>query len=369
MEEQTKKLAQIIYDPKTGATNLKNFLYAAEKDLDIMKFYNKDQLIDFYNNQEVSQTMKPIRNDFGKIHSPSYLFSIQADLMDISNEANSNNNNKWVFVLIDVYSRYAWAYLLKNKSAKSVNEAFELFLKEVNGKGLIKNLTVDNGSEYISSSFIDICNREDIKIWYARPDTKNVTAMIERFIRTLRGRILKYKINYDTKVWYNRLDDFMTNYNNTIHSSIDMTPAIKRTLKAEESDLPEMPINDYKVGNRVRYMKKRDLFAKEGKKFSQTIHTIAKIEGSRIWLEKKPGEQQYFLPRELMKIDKSETAKDYGLVREVAINDVEDKLVKAREKGRRALSEDEINKLEIESIALTRPKREAKPRKKFNIEK
>lgn len=363
-EEQTKKLADLIYNPKTGVTNLKNFLYEAVKDLEIMKFYTKDQLIDFYNDQEVSQTMKPFRNNYGKIQSPSYLWSVQADLMDISNEATSNNNFHWVLVCIDVYSRYAWAYLLKNKTADSVNKAFELFLKEVNAKGDIKGLAVDNGSEYISKSFVDICNKADIKIWYSRPDSKNLTAVIERFIRTLRSRILKYKINYNTKVWYNKLDDFMYNYNHSVHSSIDMTPAIKRTLKAVESDMIAQPINQFKVGDRVRYLKKKDIFAKEGKKYSQTIHTIAKIERNRIWLEKKPGDQMYFLPRELMKIGESKTASDYGIERQPAKNDVEDKLVKARTKGRRALTEEEINKLEIESIALTRPKREIKIRKK-----
>jgi hypothetical protein len=48
----------------------------------------------------------------------------QADLVDVSKYADENDGYKFLLTCIDVFSKYAWAVPLKNKSGKTVTEAF-----------------------------------------------------------------------------------------------------------------------------------------------------------------------------------------------------------------------------------------------------
>ena len=48
--------------------------------------------------------------------------------------------------------------------------------------------------------------------------------MIERFNRTIRDKINKYMMAYDTHQFIDDIKLLVENYNNTLHSSINMTP-------------------------------------------------------------------------------------------------------------------------------------------------
>ena len=55
----------------------------------------------------------------------------QADLADLSSIAKYNDGYKFLLTCIDVFSKYAWAIPLKNKSSKSIVIAFtKIFEKE-----------------------------------------------------------------------------------------------------------------------------------------------------------------------------------------------------------------------------------------------
>ena len=50
------------------------------------------------------------------------------------------------------------------------------------------------------------------------------SVIVERFIRTLENKIYKYMTSISKKVYINKLDDIVTKYNNTYHSTIKMKP-------------------------------------------------------------------------------------------------------------------------------------------------
>ncbi len=54
----------------------------------------------------------------------------QADLVDMSAHSKENDNIKFLLTCIDVFSKYAWARPLKNKTGKEVTKAFDSILKE-----------------------------------------------------------------------------------------------------------------------------------------------------------------------------------------------------------------------------------------------
>ena len=49
----------------------------------------------------------------------------QADLVDLSNLSEVNDDYKWLLTVIDVFSKFAWAIPLKNKQSNSVVEGFQ----------------------------------------------------------------------------------------------------------------------------------------------------------------------------------------------------------------------------------------------------
>ena len=83
----------------------------------------------------------------------------------------SMNGSRYVLTFIDDFSRYTWVFFIKKKS-----EVLEKFtnLKELieNAFGKkIKILRSDNGGEYISNEFLNICSQSGIHIQHSVPYT------------------------------------------------------------------------------------------------------------------------------------------------------------------------------------------------------
>ena len=53
---------------------------------------------------------------------------VQMDLMDMSKIATRNKNFAWILCIIDVYSRYAWAFPIKRKTQDCVYECLKSWL-------------------------------------------------------------------------------------------------------------------------------------------------------------------------------------------------------------------------------------------------
>ena len=53
-----------------------------------------------------------------------------ADLIDKSSLSKYNNNYKFILTVIDIFTKYAWAVPLKNKSGLSITNDFKIVLGE-----------------------------------------------------------------------------------------------------------------------------------------------------------------------------------------------------------------------------------------------
>jgi hypothetical protein len=53
----------------------------------------------------------------------------QADLADMSNISRFNTGFRYILIVIDIFSRYAWAIPVKNKQPSSMVDAFKRILK------------------------------------------------------------------------------------------------------------------------------------------------------------------------------------------------------------------------------------------------
>ena len=89
------------------------------------------------------------------------------------------------------------------------------------------------------------------------------SAVVERFIRTLKTKIYKYMTSVSKNVYIDKLDDIVNEYNNTYHTTIKMKPVDVKDntyidFKKEVND--EDP--KFKIGDHVRISKYKNIFAK-----------------------------------------------------------------------------------------------------------
>ena len=90
---------------------------------------------------------------------------------------------------------------------------------------------------------------------------KSVVA--ERFIRTLRNKLYKHMTATGKNVYYDVLDDVVNEYNYTKHNTIKMKPKdVKNDNKRVYIDEHTEKDSRFKVGDRVRISKFKNIFAK-----------------------------------------------------------------------------------------------------------
>ena len=92
-------------------------------------------------------------------------------------------NEKFRFLLcvIDIFSKYAWVILLKDKKGVSIVNAFQSILKKSNRKP--NKIWVDKGGEFYKNSFKKWLPDNDIVMCSTHNEGKSVVA--ERFIKTI----------------------------------------------------------------------------------------------------------------------------------------------------------------------------------------
>ena len=142
------------------------------------------QLANKENIQLADELHKPIIRKFKKrkVYS-SFSDNIWGiDLADMQLLSKFNKGFRFLLCVIDIFSKYAWVVLLKDKKGISTVNAFQKFLKESNRKP--NKIWVDKGSEFYNNSFKKWLQDHDIEMYSTHNEGKSVIA--ERFIRTLK---------------------------------------------------------------------------------------------------------------------------------------------------------------------------------------
>ena len=111
------------------------------------------------------------------------------------------------------------------------------------------------------------------------------SVIAERFIRPLKNKIYKYMNSISKNVYIDKLDDIVKKYNNTYHKSIKMKPV---DIKDNTYIGFKKEVNDknpkFKVGDRVRISKYKNIFAKGYMpNSSEEIFIIKKIKNTVPW--------------------------------------------------------------------------------------
>ena len=107
----------------------------------------------------------------------------------------------------------------------------------------------------------------------------------ERFIRTLKNKILKHMTTISKNVYFDGLDDIVDKYNNTVHKAIKMKPidVTNDSYAVYNKDFNKKNPK-FKVGGHVRISKYKNIFAKEyAPNWSEEGFVVSKIKNTIPW--------------------------------------------------------------------------------------
>ena len=197
-----------------------------------------------------------------------------ADLADMQSLSRKNKGIKYLLCAIDLFSKYAFVIPLKDKKGISIVNAFNKIIKQSNRKP--NKIWVDQGGEFYNNVFEKWLSDNDINMYSTYNEGKSVVA--ERFIRTLKNKLYKHMTATGKNVYYHALDDVVNKYNNTKHSTIKMKPIDVKNNKRVYIDEHNEKDSRFKVGDRVRISKFKNIFAKGyAPNWSKEIFIVDKI--------------------------------------------------------------------------------------------
>ena len=283
MESNNEKLKEIYFDPKSPGSfgSVKKLYSVAKKVIPNLKLKDVEK---WMFDQDSYTLFRQSKKRFPRL--PILVDKVdeqwQADLMDMSWVAKQNENNKYILVIIDCLSRYAWATPVKDKSAKTMIEAFKVIIKSSERKP--DKLQTDQGKEFVNQFLKSYFKSLNINHFTATDGTIKC-AIVERFNRTLRSRIYRYFHYKDTLKYIDVLNDIVDAYNSSYHRTIKMSPkeALVNQSAARSAIFKGQKKNTnkqipFKIGDTVRITTHKLIFEKDAtKKWNEEVFKIVKV--------------------------------------------------------------------------------------------
>ena len=170
---------------------------------------------------------------------------------------------------------------MKNKTGIAVAEAFKKIFVISNRKP--DKLWVNKGKEFYNKDVKSL----DVQIYSTENEEKS--SVIERWNRTMKEKMFKFFSANSTRRYIDILDELVSRYNNTKHSTIKMTPVQASDKKNEnrvwmklypDFTQPAEPVKPkYSVGDRVRITVKKKTFEKGyTPRWTEEVFTISQVQ-------------------------------------------------------------------------------------------
>lgn len=245
----------------------------------------------------------------------------------------------YYLVFININTRKAYAYHMKDKSALEVRLAFEKFFKEMEANNKKVNiLRSDQDAAYLSKSFTEYLAKKNVEYFTTEDNNHNILGIINRFMRTLRD------LNDQNTFTESRMNKLIQEYNSSPHRSLggvspnDFTEEDEIRYisdKATATDIIKQRIN-IKVGDRVRIILDKKVIGKNRSNLSKDCYIVDSKEGNSFIIKAEDGSIDRYSAYRLVKCDSryplAKTIKSgkRGIVEEILEYDVERDRYKVR---------------------------------------
>ena len=225
----------------------------------------------------VEELHKPARINFPRRHTRVWDINetLQMDLVEMTNYGKVNRGFKYFISIIDVFSKYAWAFPLKNKSADEVYKVLKKFFQPSTphlNPSKVRNVQTDQGREFFNSKCAALFKSLGINHYCTYTTLK--ASIVERWNRTIKTKIWKHFSQVGNYKWVDVVQRLVDEYNRSEHRVIKLAPAdvsnsnkdqVLRNIESfvhNSSSQRSVRPDQFKIGDRVRISKHKYAFSK-----------------------------------------------------------------------------------------------------------
>lgn len=198
--------------------------------------------------------------------------TFQADLVEMIPLADQNEGYRYILMVIDVFSKRAWAKELMNKTGEEVTKAMASIFADY-PNNIPRNMHTDQGKEFYNVKFQSLMKKHNINHYSTYSGMK--ASIVERLNRTILNKIWQQFSLQGSYDWLSNLrgviDEYNTSHHRTIHMKpMEVTPKNEDTLLRtvyKHNDDPLIESNHRKkrkfnVNDFVRISKYKHIFEK-----------------------------------------------------------------------------------------------------------
>ncbi len=285
---------------------------------------------DFLNSQisyQLPKEAKTVKSHIGHIVAFHLNEIWQIDIYDVSRFESSNKKFKYMFAVVDVFSRFAYIIPMKNKDIESTSKAIEEVLSY---NKLKPNLIMsDNDSSFTGLEFQKVLVKNDIHHDPNAVGDHNSLGIIDNFAKRIKRILTAQFLQTKKKNWIDIIQKIVRTYNNSPHSSLGgFTPA--EVMSNDDKGITDYIITintikskynitatDLKIGDSVR-IKITDGFQKgTDPRYSGKVHKIKEIYGRNMILDN----DKKYTRQQLLQVPANSVSEEKPNIREKAKTD------------------------------------------------
>ena len=158
----------------------------------------------------------------------------QIDIYDVSRFETSNKKFKYMFAVMDVFSRFAYIVAMKNKDIESTTKALE---EVINYNKSPPNLIMsDNDSSFTGSEFQKLLVKYNVHHDPNAVGDHNSLGIIDNFAKRIKRILTAHFLQTKKKNWIDIIQKVVKTYNTSPHSALGsfspsevMSPPVSRT--------------------------------------------------------------------------------------------------------------------------------------------
>ena len=151
---------------------------------------------------------------------PAVSHPLERVSVDLTDMVAGMNGYRYILTVTDHFSRYVKFYRLRTKTSNEVSKRFQDYLYDF---GAPQYLLLDNGGEFTSQQFRDLCRTYHIKLGYTTPYHPRGNSVTERMHQTLKTVLANLCRGHPLR-WPNYIGECQRVLNSAIHITIGEQP-------------------------------------------------------------------------------------------------------------------------------------------------
>lgn len=222
-ESQIDVLLQKYYDnPTTTQNSALPFWFMIKK---LYHGISWRRIHAFLTNQRPKQLMTPVVAKKKKsvvaiqFKYPNYIWLVDTAYL-LKNESKINGGYKYLFNVIDHFSKYLWLFPMRNKDGDNYVQILSILFKM---EGAPKILPADNEFNH-NNNLKELFAKRGVVLIPSSPYYPQFNSAVEQVNLTIKKMIFTKLDWYDNKKWIDIHPMLVVNYNNSYHSLHNITP-------------------------------------------------------------------------------------------------------------------------------------------------